>query len=286
MRTKAAAALLFWQFGPLWCAAFGSGWMRPRKIVSSGAFVSLKQSSSSSEQQQIDSSSSSLLDQDGVTFHTLVLPEHRPLGCTVEESLGTETAVFCTSLQPSGNAAAAGLQVGDVIVGITGLFGTVEDISTAATATAIDQVKRLVAARPDDEPLTLLVARGTAVLQQHEAALAELCANPDNDDETEQCMLEYLQGGYFDDAENDDDDAVAANVEPPATTDNSQEDDVLLESLHNLWAQDMPAPIPPPKEEEPKEEEKKSVKPWSSRTSPSGTWVRDPATGELRNIDS
>ena len=31
---------------------------------------------------------------------------------------------------------------------------------------------------------------------------------------------------------------------------------------------------------------KAASRPWSSRSSPSGTWVRDPATGVMRNIDA
>ena len=31
---------------------------------------------------------------------------------------------------------------------------------------------------------------------------------------------------------------------------------------------------------------KKKPAPWSSRSSPSGTFVRDPKTGEMRNIDA
>ena len=47
-------------------------------------------------------------------MHTFVLEEHRPLGCTVEESLAQEDAVFVTSVKAGGFAEAAGLQVGDV----------------------------------------------------------------------------------------------------------------------------------------------------------------------------
>lgn len=64
----------------------------------------------------------------GATEETLVnitMVEHRPsMGCTVEESLADEGLVFVSSVQ--GHAAAAGLQLGDVVVGVTGLFGEVE----------------------------------------------------------------------------------------------------------------------------------------------------------------
>lgn len=53
------------------------------------------------------------------------LPEFRPLGCTVEESLDTENdpnIVFISKLVEGGNAQTGGLEVGDVVVGVTGLF--------------------------------------------------------------------------------------------------------------------------------------------------------------------
>ena len=55
----------------------------------------------------------------------LELPEFRPLGCTVEESLDTESdpkVVFVSKIVEGGNADKAGIKVGDVVVGINGLF--------------------------------------------------------------------------------------------------------------------------------------------------------------------
>ena len=244
----------------------------------------------------------------GVTMHTLTLNEHRPLGCTVEESLAVEDskAVFVTMVKEDGFAQQAGLQVGDVILGMTGLFGQYhpDDDSNnrnsvvlldESVAGRIDLVKKLVAARPDDEPLQLKVARGTQVLPRHEAALAELCANPeaDTDEATEQCLLEYLQSGYYSDEENevDDDDAVVEDTFEDAENCNPEVDeDCVLDSMYNLWAEDLPTPCPAGPslvgQDSQKQESsaKPTVKPWSSRASPSGTWVRDPRTGEMRNI--
>lgn len=221
-------------------------------------------------------------------IRTLTLKDHRPLGCTVEESLAAEDdhAVFVASVKEGGFAQLAGLQVGDVIVGVTGLFGG-EEIIDESVGGRIDEVKKLVAARPDSEPLQLRIARGTAVLARHEAALTELCANPasDDDDATEQCMLEYLQNGYY----RDDDDAeLSVREDEDAELCNPDEDeDCVLDDLHNLWAEDMPEPVksaPLPTSEDDESNNEPAVKPWSSRASPSGTWVRDPATGEMRNI--
>lgn len=55
---------------------------------------------------------------------TIVLEDHVPLGCTVEESLHEEDDfIFISKLTKNGNAEKAGLKVGDVVVGVTGLFG-------------------------------------------------------------------------------------------------------------------------------------------------------------------
>jgi hypothetical protein len=77
------------------------------------------------------------------------LAEHRPLGCTIEESLaasidGNEPQgesinsqnqglpyVFVSKVQPESLAQIAGLQVGDVVVGTTGLFGQILDVTLA-----------------------------------------------------------------------------------------------------------------------------------------------------------
>lgn len=89
---------------------------------------------------------------------TLVIQDHRPLGCTVEESLATTSsdesnktknivkindddddddlislddapAVFVSKVVEGGYAEQAGIKVGDVIIGVTGLFGNVMAVS-------------------------------------------------------------------------------------------------------------------------------------------------------------
>lgn len=73
-------------------------------------------------------------------FVEVILPEHKPLGCTVEESLASVTVeladmkaqkfdyVFVSDILAGGNAEKAGLLLGDVIVGVTGVFGGFENI--------------------------------------------------------------------------------------------------------------------------------------------------------------
>ncbi len=65
-------------------------------------------------------------------LYTFTLPEHKPLGCTAEESLvqGEDGSkfVFISKLVPGGFAANIGLEVGDLIVGVSGTFDSLEDV--------------------------------------------------------------------------------------------------------------------------------------------------------------
>lgn len=54
---------------------------------------------------------------------------HKPLGCTAEESLTESAHVFVSKVVDGGNAEKSGVRIGDVIVGVSGLFGEVEDVS-------------------------------------------------------------------------------------------------------------------------------------------------------------
>jgi hypothetical protein len=69
-------------------------------------------------------------------FKEFVLSPHRPLGCTVEESLADTRHIFVTKVVAEGFSGRAGLLPGDVIVGITDLFGTLTDV----TGLGIDKV--------------------------------------------------------------------------------------------------------------------------------------------------
>lgn len=69
-------------------------------------------------------------------FLEFVLSPHRPLGCTVEESLFDARHIFVTAVNTEGFSGRAGLLPGDVIVGITDLFGALTDV----TGIGIDKV--------------------------------------------------------------------------------------------------------------------------------------------------
>lgn len=63
-----------------------------------------------------------------VEILTMTLTEHKPLGCTVEESMDTDndpSIVFISKIVDGGNAEKVGLQVGDVLIGVTDTFGKI-----------------------------------------------------------------------------------------------------------------------------------------------------------------
>lgn len=215
--------------------------------------------------------------------------DHVPLGCTVEESLHEDDdCLFVSKITKDGNAEKAGLQVGDVVVGMTGLFGAL----TGTMESDVEQIKRLVAAVPENDPLVVEVARGTRVLERHETALVELCnLSGQSDKDVQDCVVDFLSGGYDyddttdgvdagggDDDDNGDDETVACNDENT---------ECMIDNMMNLWADELP--LPPTTSgitDQTKERSSaKAPKPWSNRASPSGTWVRDPKTGKMRNID-
>lgn len=117
-------------------------------------------------------------------------------------------------------------------------------------------------------------------MAEHEAVLAELCADPDkSDEEMEQCVVDFLSADYYYD---DDDNAAKEKVAA------SQSASAMVDTLQSIWADDVDWIL----EGDDDEEEETSTtspnkpKPWSSRSSPSGTFVRDPRTGEMRNIEA
>jgi hypothetical protein len=141
--------------------------------------------------------------------------------------------------------------------------------------------KGLVASVPDTEPLTMSVARGTTVMAQHEQALVELCASPGvSDKQVEECVVEYIAEGYnYQPEEVDNDEECDAD---------DADTECMLDGMHLMWADDLPATTTNTNMTDSAASELKSapkVKPWSSRSSGSGTYVRDPKTGEMRNID-
>ena len=69
----------------------------------------------------------------GSRLHEFELKQHKPLGCSVEESLANEPDaakyVFVADIVKGGNADKIGLRVGDVIVQLSGTFDEVVDVA-------------------------------------------------------------------------------------------------------------------------------------------------------------
>ena len=136
--------------------------------------------------------------------------------------------------------------------------------------------------------MTIKVARGTDVYEKHEEALVELCASPQTSDkDTDECVLNFLKSGYSIDDEDDEeeDDVDLDSIGELGDNDLVDAED-LVDNLQNIWASDLPMPKTTSGiSDNPQDASVQKVKPWSSRSSPSGTFVRDPVTGEMRNID-
>lgn len=139
--------------------------------------------------------------------------------------------------------------------------------------------KKLVAACPDDVPLKVRLARGTDVMEEHEAAVVDLCSRPDkSDSQVEECVVDFLAAGYYTDSGEE------VESEPNESNNN---DKTMLDDMFNMWAEDLPSmPAQSAADLESNENQPGKPKPWSSRSSPSGTFVRDPRTGKMINIDS
>ena len=81
-------------------------------------------SSSSSSVETTDAIRDELLElYPEAVLHTFNLTQHRPLGCTVEESLGEGKYVFISKVREDSFGAQGGLQVGDVILACSNVFG-------------------------------------------------------------------------------------------------------------------------------------------------------------------
>jgi hypothetical protein len=172
--------------------------------------------------------------------------------------------------------------------------------------------KALVTSRHDDEILQFQIVRGTSVIEEHERVLVEMIANPefDTDEQTEMGMLEYIKNGYdygtdtknrsnnnnqrkervrgSDDANDDSNNVDDEECNP------LDDADCLVENMYSMWAEledyssSSSTTNPSTSGSASTSSQSSSSKtpaPWSSRSSPSGTYVRDPITGLLQNID-
>lgn len=159
-----------------------------------------------------------------------------------------------------------------------------------------------MAARSEDQPLTIRVARGTSVMNDHERVLVDLCSDPTLDGkDADECIVSFLKQGYELDGDDDANleygdglemdtvNGILNSADMGSFSGSTQTDEQdLVADMHTMWAEDIDLPVKLPTDSvlPGKEEVASKPKPWSSRSSPSGTFVRDPKTGEMRNIDS
>jgi len=213
----------------------------------------------------------------GSLLHEYILTNHKPLGCSVEESLAKEEEkdknyVFVSDVNKGGNADKVGIRVGDVIVQLSGTFDEIVDVS----GLGIERVRSLVGGRSEDRPLVIVVARGSDVKERHELALVELCIIGD-DAEIADCITSIYSGDYND---------VDINNDKMAVCDEEDGSECMIDSIWKTWTEGMPESEREDDDVIEEEKfEKKKIDPWSSRSSPSGTYVRDPTTGQMVNID-
>ena len=105
-------------------------------------------------------------------------------------------------------------------------------------------------------------------------ALVELCIIGD-DAQTAECITQI----YAD----DEIDMGDADI-PECNEDDDME--CMLDSMWDVWSDVLPSSGANEEEEAIEEEpKKKKAQPWASRSSGSGTYVRDPKTGKMVNID-
>ena len=109
-------------------------------------------------------------------------------------------------------------------------------------------------------------------MERHLLALVELCIIGDDASTADYITSIYAEEDIID---------IAGDSET-AMCDEEDDTDSILDSMWGEWS------FEEEKEEEVVEEvkeEKKKVAPWSSRSSGSGTYVRNPKTGKMENID-
>merc|ERR1711957_122928 len=166
-------------------------------------------------------------------------------------------------------------EVSDVIVAVSGSFDDV--IDTAGEG--LDRVRGLIAGRnmDDGDALVLKVIRGSTVQNDHDTALIDMCVLPEKDTDIENCIEALYKADY--------DIKQITETEVDSNCDDG-DSDCMLDTMFNSWGEEMGLGKSEQQEEGIVEAVKKNKPaPWSSRSSPSGTYVRDPKTGKMVNID-
>jgi hypothetical protein len=154
-------------------------------------------------------------------------------------------------------------------------------ISHPINCRLLPRSKSLVSSRDAKEELQLRVLRGTNVMEQHEIAMMDLCML-DGDDKDMQSCLDSIHNHE-----------ISSDIkEPSESFDCDDEENCLLDSMYAMWDDELKESTSSTTESEKQSKEaeeteiKKDPAPWSSRSSPSGTYELNPNTGKLENVDN
>jgi len=171
------------------------------------------------------------------------------------------------------------------------------DCSTCAVSCWPNPVSGLAHATDYDQNLVIKVARGTSMMERHEAALTKLCEidSTAEDKQFDGYITSFLKGGMDDNVY----DTTNLSDETAASQCDAEDEECIMNVMCDLWGEECEVlgtnHITAKEKEEKKQQqqqkkkeeaEKPAKSSYFSRSSPSGTFIRDPKTGKLENVDA
>merc|ERR1719223_1709169 len=148
----------------------------------------------------------------------------------------------------------------------------------------LERVKSLVSATDYNQNLIIKVARGTSVMERHEAALMKLCEidSTAEDKQFDGYITSFLKGGMDDFDATDTTNLADDETTQTASRCDVEDEECIMNVMCDLWGEEcevLGTNHITAKEKE--EAEKPAKSSYFSRSSPSGTFIRDPKTGKL-----
>ena len=141
--------------------------------------------------------------------------------------------------------------------------------------------RSLIAGRPEESELVIKIVRNTDILQKHESALVDLCIIPEGQlygrDKTIETCIETMYKTNYDVDDSDETEGALCSDEDV---------ECMLDAMNDLWNDEADSSLDKKKDDDENNDEasqKTKPAPWSSRSSPSGTYVR--VNGTMVNID-
>ena len=140
--------------------------------------------------------------------------------------------------------------------------------------------RTLVSGRYPDKSLKMRVLRGTNVMERHESNLVTLCTLPGGtDDNLDECLTTIMKGETMEDNNS--------------IMHCDDEENCMLDAMFEAWGDELVEHVSVSQQQTSEQrnemeieaaKKKNNARPWASRSSPSGTYVRDPTTGKMRNV--